>query len=58
MAEPKTDVLAVMLPSSLSDAVEKAARLNYTSKSEWARQALRRELTSKGLMPSLREDDR
>jgi hypothetical protein len=44
----------VMLPRSLNEAVGRAAELNFTSKSEWARQALRRELANNGLeVPSV-----
>jgi hypothetical protein len=51
MRERKDELLAVLLPRSLNEAVGKAAELNFTSKSEWARQALRRELANKGLEP-------
>jgi hypothetical protein len=41
--------LRLRVPAGLPDALRQAARLNHTSSSEWARQALLRGLEAEGL---------
>jgi hypothetical protein len=43
------DKLRLRVPAGLPDALRRAARLNHTSSSEWARQTLLRGLAAQGV---------
>ena len=52
------DKLRLRVPAGLPDALRRAARLNHTSSSEWARQTLLRGLAAQGVsLSEVAQDD-
>jgi metal-responsive CopG/Arc/MetJ family transcriptional regulator len=52
MAERKTEVLQVPVPKQVLEAVDLAANASWTSRSEFVRRAVMKDLEAKGFAPT------
>ncbi len=51
MGERKSEILAVPVPKRLLEAVDRAAAASWTSRSEFSRRAILKDLECKGFAP-------
>ena len=52
MRERKSEVLTVPVPKQVLDAVDRAATASWTSRSEFVRRAVMKDLEAKGFAPT------
>ena len=57
MRERKSEVLTIPVPKRVMEAVDRAATASWTSRSEFVRRAVMRDLESKGFAPSPIRDE-